>query len=100
MKVERLGHREPTLDILKKKWSETVENSMIQLSRPQSRTPKARNQRGGGGGWAENGGGWGMHPLVDFAPSRTRLDTRQSYLIEFLVVSDHFFVRISSVGSL
>ena len=72
----------------------------IQLSRPQSRALKARNWWGGGGGWAENGGGWGMHPLVNFAPSRTRLDTRQSYLIEFLVVSDHFFIRISSVGSL
>ena len=40
------------------------------------------------------------HPLVDFAPSRARLDTRQSYLIEFSTVSDHLFVTISSVGSL
>ena len=42
---------------------------------------------------------WGVG--LNFAPSCARLDTRQSYLIEFLVVLDHFFVRIlSSVGSL
>ena len=84
----------------------------IRLSRPQSRAPKARNRRGGGGGWAEtfplqfppppppaSFAPTRHHPLVDFVPFRARLDTRQSYLIEFLVVWDHFFVR-SSVGSL
>ena len=72
-------HRESTLDILTKKWSETVENSMrydcLILS------PACQRHE------------------ID-APSRVRLDMRQLYLIEFLVVSDHFFVRISSVGSL
>ena len=37
---------------------------------------------------------------VNFAPSRAGLETRQSYLLEFLAVSDYSFWRISSVGSL
>ena len=66
------------------------------------RLSRVPNRRGGGGGWAENCSfaHTRPQPLVDFAPSRARLDTKQSYLIEFSTVSDHFFIRISSVGSL
>ena len=53
-----------------------------------------------GGEWRGGGGLFCAHPLVDFTPSCARLDTKQSYLIEFSTVSDHLFVRISSVGSL
>ena len=61
----------------------------------------------GGGGWAEKrrrgvGVGRDCTPTlpVNFAPSRTGLEMRQSYLLAFSAVSHHSFGRISRVGSL
>ena len=81
-------HREPTLDIVTNKWSETVENSMrydclvSSLAWEGAKSTRGWGRVGAGG--RKRGGGWGWgklerkrktlhsppipHPLVDFVP--------------------------------